>query len=109
MVDNFGDSVSLPLCAFCAERETKYSCVNCNEVVCNICANAAPEHSGYDEENKRVGICEKCVVMGSNADSTATNVDANTSDADGDTIQVSKSVSTFMSGPKKAKDIRSSI
>ena len=55
------DNISFPLCTFCDERNTKYSCVSCNKVACNICTKPAPEHTGYDEENKKVGICQNCL------------------------------------------------
>lgn len=50
-----------PLCSFCKERNTKYSCVSCRNVVCNVCSSPAnPSTKGYDEEAKRVSVCRKC-------------------------------------------------
>ena len=98
----------LPLCVFCLERKTKYSCVVCNEAACNICTNPAPDHCGYDEENKRVGICQKCVVMDPNAGTSESYVDADTSvnAVSKDEVKISKIVSNFMPGPSKKRNKR---
>ena len=38
---------------------TKYSCVNCTVIICNVCLVPAQEHElGYSEENYRVGKCK---------------------------------------------------
>ncbi len=51
-----------PLCSFCKERSTKYSCVSCRNIVCNVCSSPAnpSTNKDYDEEAKRVGVCRKC-------------------------------------------------
>ena len=50
-----------PLCSFCKQRSTKYSCVSCQNVVFNVCSSPAnPTTKGYDEEAKRVSVCRKC-------------------------------------------------
>ena len=42
-------------CAFC-ERETKYQCTQCSNIVCVVCAEKVKEDCvGYDEESYRVG------------------------------------------------------
>ena len=49
-------------CAFC-ERETKYQCTQCSNIVCVVCAEKVKEDCvGYDEESYRVGKCpqDKC-------------------------------------------------
>ena len=54
-------NVDKPLCSFCKERNTKYNCVSCENVVCNVCSSPAnPSTKGYDEEAKRVSLCRKC-------------------------------------------------
>ena len=46
---------------FSRTRITKYKCVMCHSVACNICMNAISEdHKCYDEESKKVGVCENC-------------------------------------------------
>ena len=55
------EELGLPLCVFCRTRQTKYKCVLCDSVACNICTNAVGEdHEDYDEESKKVGVCENC-------------------------------------------------
>ena len=40
---------------------TKYSCIDCGIVVCNVCAvSIKSNYSEYEEELKKVGICKKC-------------------------------------------------
>ena len=56
------DDEGTPLCERCKERYTKYRCLLCEKPVCNICSRNVDDESipGYDEENKRVGICQSC-------------------------------------------------
>ena len=88
------DNTSFPLCTFCDERNTKYSCVSCNKVACNICTKPAPEHTGCDEENKKVGICQNCLQ----------NIDTMTVSDNNKNLPVSKVISSFNSQqPRKKK------
>ena len=48
------EELGLPLCVFCRTRRTKYKCVLCDSVACNICTNAVGEdHEDFDEDSKR--------------------------------------------------------
>ena len=49
-------------CANVARRDTRNIDVyHCEKPVCNICSRNVHESiPGYDEENKRVGICQSC-------------------------------------------------
>ena len=50
----------LPLCTFCELKNTKYICIDCGIVVCNVCAvSVESNYSGYDEELNKVGVCKK--------------------------------------------------
>ena len=54
-------AMSYPVCTFCGERETKYSCITCNLAICNVCSvSADTKIDGYNEEDKKVGFCKKC-------------------------------------------------
>ena len=53
--------IDLLLYTFCELKNTKYRCIDCGIVVCNVCAvSAESNYSRYDEEQKKVGICKKC-------------------------------------------------
>ena len=53
--------IDLPLCTFCELKNTKYICIDCGIVVCNVCAvSVESNYSGYDEELNKVGVCKKC-------------------------------------------------
>ena len=50
-------------CYICGRENTKYSCILCDNKICNVCAESATnDEVGYDEENYRVGKCpsSKC-------------------------------------------------
>ena len=52
---------NLPLCVFCKTVKTKYRCVNCDAIACNVCTVPVDEtHIGYDEDFKKVGLCGNC-------------------------------------------------
>ena len=54
-------SEDYPFCTTCNDRRTKYECVACGVVICNICSlNVDVEYPGYSEENKRIGVCKTC-------------------------------------------------
>ena len=43
------------------ERKTKYICIECLNSICNIClVSVTPETKSYDEEEKKVALCQKC-------------------------------------------------
>ena len=43
------------------ERKTKYICIECLNSICNICSvSVTPETIGYDEEEKKLALCQKC-------------------------------------------------
>ena len=45
----------------CMHAYTKYRCLLCEKPVCDICSRNVDESiPGYDEEDKRVGICQSC-------------------------------------------------
>ena len=49
------------ICSVCQRPDTKYSCVDCAVIICNVCSVPAQEHElGYSEENYRVGKCKVC-------------------------------------------------
>ena len=53
--------IDLLLCTFCESRNTKYSCIDCGVVVCNMCVvSVESNYSGYDHKLKKVGICKNC-------------------------------------------------
>lgn len=53
--------IDLPLSIFCEFKNTKYSCIDCGIVVCNVYAvSVKSNYSGFDKELKKVGICKKC-------------------------------------------------
>ena len=59
MENESGDSN--PNCETCKDRKTKYRCVVCKFPVCNPCASSVDQSvSGYNEENKMVGMCKSC-------------------------------------------------
>ena len=53
--------IDLPLCTFCELKNTKYICIDCGIVVCNVCAvSVESNYSEYDEKLNKVGVCKKC-------------------------------------------------
>ena len=42
-------------------RSKKYSCLQCLKYVCNVCSKTGENHSNYNEENKSIGVCNKCL------------------------------------------------
>ena len=45
-------------CYKCGRKNTKYSCILCDKIICNPCADIAEENEpGYDDDNYRVGKC----------------------------------------------------
>ena len=45
--------------SFCNTKRTKYKCVLCDAVACNVFANKIQEdYVGYDGENKKGGVCQ---------------------------------------------------
>lgn len=50
------------VCTFCELNNTKYSCIECGIVVCNVCAVSVEEsnYSEYDKEVKKVSVYKKC-------------------------------------------------
>ena len=43
------------------ERKAKYICIECWNSICNICSvSVTSETKGYDEEEKKVALCQKC-------------------------------------------------
>ena len=50
-------------CYTCNKPDTKYSCIKCDIVICNICSISAKENDkGYSEELYKVGFCIKCAT-----------------------------------------------
>ena len=50
-------------CYACNKPDTKYSCIKCDIVICNICSISAKENDkGYSEELYKVGFCTKCAT-----------------------------------------------
>ena len=44
-----------------SERKAKYICKECLNSICNICSvSVTSETKGYDEEEKKVALCQKC-------------------------------------------------
>ena len=53
--------IDLLLCPFCDLKNTKYSCIDCGIIVCNVYpVSVGSNYSGYNEELKKVGVCKKC-------------------------------------------------
>ena len=52
----------LLVCTFCELNNTKYNCIECGIVVCNVCTVSVEEsnYSGYNKEVKKVSIYKKC-------------------------------------------------
>ena len=52
----------LLVCTFCELKNTKYNCIECGIVVCNVCTVSVEEsnYSGYNKEVKKVSIYKKC-------------------------------------------------
>lgn len=92
MTDIVADD-NLPGCTACS-RGTKYKCVTCFIAICNVCSvNVDDGHAGYCEEDKRIGVCEKC--CSSSDDVAKSEID----------VEVVSQVSFFTKPPPKKQKI----